>query len=338
MPEKDRPNIFRLATTELTQDSFLAWLLQWADGAYKHLNPNLNKTAQDFLRLLIGQENTYEITKVDAGRQRDNIDVWAEVNEEYFLCIEDKTNTGEHSDQLQRYVELISQKFSGKDRILKFVYLKTGNESAVTLQLIRDKSYLVVDRLQVLQILNRYDVENEIFNDFRRYLAEIEEKTASCDLLTSVNNELSTAEGFYMKLQELIPEWTDWKYVSNPNGGFLGFWYHWVTAKNFQLYIQIENIIQKKIQVNIKIASWDPSITTLKQVCAELQSGGKKYSLNISNPRRYRLGKTSTLATVHDIISETEDGFIDMNKTLNRLQNLQSVLDDYVIEISTELK
>jgi hypothetical protein len=330
-----KPNIFQLATKELTQDSFFAWLLQWADGTYADLNPNLNQTAQNFVRLLIGQNSNYNIVKVDAGRQLQNIDIWAEINNEYFLCIEDKTNTGEHSDQLQRYNKLVKELYKGKEHILKFIYLKTGNESSATLNNIHEE-YLVIGRKVVLALLNEREVENEIFNDFKSYLRSIEELTASCDLWETVNTNLSAAEGFYIKLQQLIPEWTDWKYVSNPRGGFLGFWFHWVRSKNFELYIQIENIIGKNIQVNIKIANWEPKIDTLNHTLSELQLGAVKYGLEVVKPSKYRLGKASTLATVKNILPITNEGNIDIDQLLINLQNLQSLLDEYIHNIMTE--
>lgn len=43
-----KPNIFRLATKELSQDGFFTWLLQWADNNHKQHDQNLNETAKDF--------------------------------------------------------------------------------------------------------------------------------------------------------------------------------------------------------------------------------------------------------------------------------------------------
>ncbi len=37
-----KPNLFSLATKELSQDAFLAWLLQWADPKCRKCNPMLN--------------------------------------------------------------------------------------------------------------------------------------------------------------------------------------------------------------------------------------------------------------------------------------------------------
>ena len=101
-----KPNIFKLATKELSQDGFFTWLIQWADNTYIQHNQQLNETAKDFVRLLLDETSDYQIKKVEAGRQWNNIDIWAEVNDEYAIIIEDKTNTGEHSEQLERYKQI----------------------------------------------------------------------------------------------------------------------------------------------------------------------------------------------------------------------------------------
>jgi len=165
-----KPNIFRLATKELSQDGFFTWLLQWADNEHKQHDQQLNETAKDFVRLLLGQSADYQIDKVEAGRQWNNIDIWVEINDEYFIGIEDKTNTGEHSEQLERYKQIAIDHYKDKNLKLVFVYLKTGNESLSTLNKVKEKGYSVIDRKAVLQVLNKRPIGNEIFKDFKDYL------------------------------------------------------------------------------------------------------------------------------------------------------------------------
>ena len=45
-----RPNIFKIATKELSQDGFFTWLLKWADPTY---NTDLHDCAQKFVELLV---------------------------------------------------------------------------------------------------------------------------------------------------------------------------------------------------------------------------------------------------------------------------------------------
>ncbi|GGC06781.1 PD-(D/E)XK nuclease family protein [Dyadobacter sediminis] len=332
MKETQTPNIFKLATKELTQDAFFAWLLQWADQKYRGVNTNLNHTAQDFVRKLIGQTDTYAITTVEVGRQRQNIDVWAEINCEYFISIEDKTNTGRHSNQLARYKELVESEFGGKPHKLTFVYLKTGNESLSSLDLIkRQEGYTIIDRRTVLAILDARPVNNDIFNDFRSYLARLQELTDSCSNFEAVKTDESAAQGFYLNLQKLLPEWTDWNYVSNPTGGFWGFWYHWVQINDFKLYIQIENKIKVDLQVKIKIEGRAPNIDYLNQLCSQLGELASRYGLLIAKPKKFRLGNTSTLAIAVNALPSTTDEDLDMSRILTNLQNLQQVLDEYAL-------
>jgi hypothetical protein len=82
-----KPNIFNIATKELSQDGFFTWLLQWADLNHQSHNVELHKCAQEFVKKLIAKQIDYktEINKVNAGRQWENIDVWAEINDEVLI-------------------------------------------------------------------------------------------------------------------------------------------------------------------------------------------------------------------------------------------------------------
>ena len=103
-----RPNIFDIATKELNQDAFITWLLQFADNKHQSADPKLNDCGKTFVSQLIKKQLPNfdgQINKVEAGRQWENIDVWAEVNDKYLIIIEDKTHSSHHSNQLQRYKE-----------------------------------------------------------------------------------------------------------------------------------------------------------------------------------------------------------------------------------------
>jgi hypothetical protein len=325
-----KPNIFRLATKELSQDGFFTWLLQWADFDHLQHDQHLNETAKDFVRLLLGQNSDFLINKVVAGRQWNNIDIWAEINDEYFIGIEDKTNTGEHSEQLERYKEIATNHYKDKNYKLVFVYLKTGNESLSTLKKIKEKGYSTVDRKTVLSILNKRQVTNEIFNDFKDYLTVIENATNSFTKFENVTSEWKAGEGFYIKLQEQINEWTDWRYVANQMGGFLGFWYHWNgTDEIGEIYIQIENAFEYGIKLVIKIGDWDPSTDTLYRILNEIKPYAEQNGLIIVKPDKYRAGSTSTLAIVQNAFSVDKDGNIELDKLITTLTNLEKTLDEY---------
>ncbi len=80
------PNIFSFATSELSQDAMFAWLIRWASPEYKKSDSDLHNIAQDFVRLLMNKDSSFEILSVNVGRQLYNIDVWAEINEKFIPC------------------------------------------------------------------------------------------------------------------------------------------------------------------------------------------------------------------------------------------------------------
>jgi hypothetical protein len=169
-----KPNLFKIATSELSQDGFLTWLLQWGDNSFANENRNLYNIVQSFIKILIDEDII--INKVKTGRHWVDIDIWAEINNEIFIVIEDKTNTSEHSNQLERYRKIAEKYYEKRQFKLKYVYLKTGNESSATLDKVRHVGYKVIDRKILLKVLTSITVTNDIFNDFVEYLQAIEDE------------------------------------------------------------------------------------------------------------------------------------------------------------------
>ena len=145
-----KPNIFDIATKELSQDAFITWLLAFADNDNQQYDKELNLCAKEFVSMLIKKQipNFNDpILTVEAGRQWENIDVWAEVNGKYLIIIEDKTISSEHSNQLERY-KGIAEKWCSENKYETpiCIYLKTGNESLSIFNAIKDKGYAIFDR------------------------------------------------------------------------------------------------------------------------------------------------------------------------------------------------
>ncbi len=124
------PNIFEYATSELSQDAALAYVLAWADPEYKNTEPKLHALGDDLLRALleaVAEHDTSPVKKIDTvlvKTQVKNVDVLVTINASKHLIIEDKVNAKKHSNQIKRY----KKKFPGSVA----VYLKTGNESKHT--------------------------------------------------------------------------------------------------------------------------------------------------------------------------------------------------------------
>lgn len=174
-------NIFDFATSELSQDAFICWCVNWFNDGSR---PELGRMAVDLLRRLSGAE---EIERVEIFRQFSQkavivnegakekvalkIDVLLIVNGNTAVIIEDKTYSGEHDDQIARYKAGLaslaagsggSGEFAGVERV-RTVYLKTGfmydGDKLV-------KADLVITGGTLLEILSPYEGSSEILDSY----------------------------------------------------------------------------------------------------------------------------------------------------------------------------
>ena len=108
---KDSNNIFEFATKELSQDAFLCWSINWLNGS---VNGPLYDYAKSMLDLFLGENKEDYYCDVKIFRQYEKIDVLVMFKDEkgksHALIIEDKTNTSEHGDQMQRYEKKLKEK------------------------------------------------------------------------------------------------------------------------------------------------------------------------------------------------------------------------------------
>lgn len=321
------PNLFDVATSELSQDAFITWLIQWGNQLYSSQNENLCKLAQHFIRFLMNKPEDYIISTVEAGRQWSNIDIWAQVNDTDAIIIEDKTITKEHSNQLLRYKEIADKYYIPKNIKVHYIYLKTGNESIDNLKAIEDKGYRVISRKEIIDNLKAISVNSDIVSNFLCHLEDIENETNSYGSLQHISSSWRSCEGFYLDIQErLLPEWSGWDYVPNASGGFMGFWYHWNSSKKFpEIYIQIENS-ESEIKLVIKVSGPQITVDSLYEALPILKKLGAENDLIIEKPNRYRAGNTATLAIVKNAFDDSEfsvDGFFMI------LKRLEKVVDEF---------
>ena len=79
----NRPNLFSIATKELSQDAFFTWLILFADKKCEQEDHLLNKCAKEFVSKLIKTKYPSfdeQIEYVEAERQWGHIDIVATVN------------------------------------------------------------------------------------------------------------------------------------------------------------------------------------------------------------------------------------------------------------------
>jgi hypothetical protein len=323
-----KPNIFEIATSELSQDALITWLLKWADNRYSSIDNNIHLCAIKFVQALIGETDNYCITEVEAGRQWNNIDVWARINNEYFIVIEDKKGTREHSNQLKRYAEIAKRHYENTKIILVYFKMEEQGEYSE----IENAGFSVFTRKNMLSVIDDYyhqtidNKGNEILLDYYYYLKELDKKIDSFKSLPLDKWHWYSWTGFFSTIQKEIGG--DWGYVHNASGGFLGFWWRWHHGKldddkRLEFYLQLE---QHKLVFKLSANKPEYRDEIRAYYRSKLYSLAQKENINI---RQYgRLGESMGVAILNEDYRITnKDGLINILATIENLRKIENLID-----------
>jgi len=335
-----KPNLFEIATKELSQDAFITWLLTYADISCSSIDADLNLCAIDFVNELI--KKTYpnfneNVVEVKAGRQWENIDVWAEINKKYLIVIEDKTNSGKRNDQLIRYKE-ISKKWCFEHNYEEpiCIYIKTGNESQSDLKNIIKDGFAIFKRNDFINVLRKYsNIKNNIFKEFKENL-ENKEKINNEFLTKKIEDwKSSDYEGFY-QLLEIEMDIVNWHFVNNPKGGFWNALLSWTYLGKYPTYLQLE---EKKLcfKISTHIDDLEEPMTENRGVvrnntCKFITSKAKQLEYyEIKKPDNFGNGVWMTVAVVErDYWLGNADELVDVKKVVKNLQKYIAFMIDHV--------
>lgn len=337
-----RPNIFDIATKELSQDAFITWLLKFADDKYYSEDPLLNECGKTFAKQLIRKqfpEFNDPIIKISAGRQWENIDVWAQVNDKYLIIIEDKTFTSQHSNQLERYNKAATD-WCVKNKYEKpvCIYLKTGNESQRNLNGIMNRGFSIFNRTDFIKLLDKFSLtKNSIFIDFFDRLTRLEQ--LNNDFANKVIGDWKSADwqGFFQFLEKEI-KIVNWHYVNNRSGGFWNAILNWDYWDIYPTYIQIE---QGKLCFKISTDPKEPVILpentsraeVRNKLCNLILKKSREFGFeSISRPSRFGNGKYMTVAVV-----KRENWLGADDETLEK-ETVVKTLKDYLIFLKQVIK
>ena len=281
----ERNNIFNFATSELSQDAFICWLCNWVnfdDNSLSEDEKKLKSLATEFIEKMLGEK--LEDRKVNIKRQYQKIDVLLEIQNktefitkgnninpivDMYVIIEDKVGTGLHSNQIERYRELISEKNekdNGSRAKIKVVYYKIYDEDN-TERLKENGVNVILGRENILELLKEYKdkINNSIFENYHNYLSNIETDVNSYERKNLEDWNSNCYIGFFKELkneknllEHAIGRQKDcsWGYVNNSSGGFMGMWWFPLSEEKINkltetsdedIYLQIEQYNQKNI-------------------------------------------------------------------------------------------
>lgn len=322
-----KPNIFRWATSELTQDAFICWLLEWAKPELK--GEPLNDIAVKFIEEL-SQLGKTQILELEIRKQYKNIDIVVVINNDIAILIEDKVHTKNHNNQLSRYSDLLKEEFSEEN--LSLVYLKTGDQSNYVS--VESKGYKTFKRTQFLNLLNRgkdIGISNEIFIDFLNYLQNIDNSVNSFKTLPIDQWHWDSWKGFYIELQKRLGQ-GEWDYVPQKNGGFLGFWWYWnymeFNGNGFDYYLQLEH---GKFCFKISPYNIESNYEIRDHYRNKLFQHASKSGLNIKRNGRCVKGKTKTMTVAKldsSYIVSDSNNIIDLDLTVQKIKKIEELINE----------
>ncbi len=356
------PNIYDFATSELSQDATLAYILSWAKPEYRESHAKLNQLGEKLLHALVeasaearGSSSPLEDTRIatlEVGTQIHNVDIRVVINDALCLIIEDKVETDEHSNQIERYKRYAESEENREYQDVMAVYVKTGNQSQRSLP--KAEKCGVFLRSDLLAVLSETpDTGNTIVEEFRRHLQRWQKDTAAFRHDPHRSWGWRAKQGYYLALGEWLREHhkndavdgkctANWGYISNPSGGFLGFWWHWrpLPSLGCELYLQIEDALRLQIRAR---AAKDENGERIKvhkgllyaalgaiKTCADQPRFDGLY---IRKSGRYRGGNYATVADItfeaeaSTYLAVTEEGTLDMPATQRRLLRAMELVD-----------
>ena len=157
----ERNNIFDFATSELSQDAFICWCLNWLN----YEDSELRALAVDLLKEF-GEESASDNQEILIKRQFKKIDILVVLkglNRVYI--IEDKVHSSESKDQIKKYKEEIRKEYKNSE--IKTVYFKTGFHFSPDKNVEADK---IITGKMFKEILEKYRNKSEILDSYYEYL------------------------------------------------------------------------------------------------------------------------------------------------------------------------
>lgn len=178
-----RPNLFQFATSELSQDAFICWLISWT----KHPEEQaLHQCAKSFIAFLYnlkhgeGSATSEDVSElITLKKQYQKIDVYFQAiikHKRISFIIEDKVFTSHHSKQLERYLKVVKDDSIEEDEIIA-IYFKTGYLYEWDYQVEKvdeytKERYYILSYQNLFPFLRSHSVPNPLYQDYCRYIEE----------------------------------------------------------------------------------------------------------------------------------------------------------------------
>ncbi|MCB9682171.1 MAG: PD-(D/E)XK nuclease family protein [Alphaproteobacteria bacterium] len=267
-----RPNLFTHATSELSQDAVLAWLLHWAHPAHAGSasadDRALHAAGRRFVDLLLDRLGWTLLDpneRVDVRTQWQNIDVLVHLPDRgRALVIEDKVHADDTHNPLPSYRAAAARYAGCTPEEVGGVYLKTGIQSCF--DRVNTHGFVHVSRGAVLQALDvgtdgSAAVRSDIYGDFVAHLRALDDAFGAWQRRLPRSDPPAPATGHDLAWRGLMDALQaklgggGWHDVSNARGGYVIFHLHVTTVDGRDVYVQAQSDLRLGIRINLTTAT-----------------------------------------------------------------------------------
>lgn len=342
----NQPNIFNYATSELTQDAFITWLLNWANPLYSDENELLHNLGTTFLKSLLSlQDIRIEgiITDYSVQQQHHKIDVFVKFKVgdiKYGIIVEDKVHTADHNKQLERYLKIIKDSKTC-DNIVP-VYFKTGYQ--VNLSRIKDAGYHYYSIKDFLNLIREDEIaaiNNDVLIQFYNYLLgkAIQYDDAESESIKYLSAPIK--EWTWWTCVRFFHEYKDhfhagWGEVANSREALLAFWFGGVDilitdnqGKELKLSLYVDIIyLRKTVKVCYRVSlhgNTQKDASVRDQIFQEFAPFLQQYGIESKRPKFSKAVKTMLLTHITNL-----DRSMGYDAFVKQLELYQNVLNEFV--------
>jgi len=308
------PNLFHFATSELSQDAFLCWLISWADRSLESVNQPMHGTANEFIKMVLKKFHLpiVDVETIEIKRQFKGLDILVIINDRFAMLIEDKTFTKNHSNQLTRYRQAVEK---GYPELVQLpIYYKIADQSHY--KSVIESGFIPFTRHDILELTEKgrsIGANHPLFLDYAEHIRDIEARIQAYQTKPVEDWDSYAWQGFYMELQKHFVG--NWGYVPNQAGGFWGMW--WDYKRNTNYFIVLE---EKKLCLKIRVKPDEHKATARNKALEEMLSESEKHDLHLERPARMGSGLTMTVAQRTNYIQVNVDGIVNILGTVAELK------------------
>lgn len=181
-------NLFNYATSELSQDAFIRYCLEF----YNTNDIILKQLSVDLLKSFDKDIDIDKVEKIQIYPQYEKIDLLIALTDiNKVIIIEDKINSSEHDNQIKSYREIIEALAQDDNRLsidknfeIKTIYFKTGfindDDRYIERKYPEIKKFFRNDFIEILQ---KYINYNYIIRDYYDYLIDIDNSEKNIDYI-----------------------------------------------------------------------------------------------------------------------------------------------------------